>query len=93
MKAIFCLPDYGFDPTEAAVPFEMFLSKGWEVSVATEHGQKSRFSARTACSPICIGNIAACDSRMMEGWLSKLAVRLESPLSPLNPSSVMTRIS
>jgi hypothetical protein len=38
-KAIFCLPDYGFDPTEAAVPFELFLDKGWELAVATEHGK------------------------------------------------------
>lgn len=41
VNAIFCLPDYGFDPTEAAVPFEMFVSKGWKVSIATEHGQEA----------------------------------------------------
>ncbi|KAF8574202.1 class I glutamine amidotransferase-like protein [Ramaria rubella] len=56
IKAIFCLPDYGFDPTEAAVPFELFHNAGWELFVATEHG-----------------SVAACDSRMMKGLLSKLA--------------------
>lgn len=37
-RAIFCLPDYGFDPTEASIPFVYLSEKGCECYVATELG-------------------------------------------------------
>lgn len=41
LRAVFCLPDYGFDPTEAAVPFAYLSEKGWECLVATEYGLRA----------------------------------------------------
>ena len=32
------LPDHDFDPTECAIPWQVFNSHGWEVTFSTEHG-------------------------------------------------------
>lgn len=32
------LPDYDFDPTEASIPWSVCHSKGWKVTISTEHG-------------------------------------------------------
>ncbi|KAF8319387.1 class I glutamine amidotransferase-like protein, partial [Clavulina sp. PMI_390] len=42
-RAVFCLPDYGFDPSEAAVPFTFLMEKGVECTIATQTGK----------SPVC----------------------------------------
>ncbi|KAH8832730.1 class I glutamine amidotransferase-like protein [Flagelloscypha sp. PMI_526] len=34
-----CVPDYGFDPTEAAIPWKCLVDHGWEIDVVTETGQ------------------------------------------------------
>jgi putative intracellular protease/amidase len=33
------LPDYDFDPTEAAIPWQVCASRGWKVVISTEHGE------------------------------------------------------
>jgi len=40
-KILFPLPDRDFDPTEAAIPWKIFAMEGFEVSFATENGQKA----------------------------------------------------
>ncbi|MCW3126834.1 MAG: hypothetical protein JWO03_2492 [Bacteroidetes bacterium] len=35
------LPGYGFDPTEAAIPWKVLSEKGFEISFATPSGQKA----------------------------------------------------
>ncbi|EXJ91266.1 hypothetical protein A1O1_04376 [Capronia coronata CBS 617.96] len=42
-KVIFLMADYGHDPTETAIPWQVFQTAGLEVSFATEKGQ----------SPVC----------------------------------------
>ncbi len=32
------LPDHDFDPTECAIPWKVCASRGWTVTVSTEHG-------------------------------------------------------
>src|SRR5512143_2495718 len=32
------LPDHDFDPTEAAIPWQACISRGWKVAFSTEHG-------------------------------------------------------
>lgn len=32
------LPDYDFDPTEAAIPWKVLTERGWKVAFSTEHG-------------------------------------------------------
>lgn len=38
IRAVICLPDYGFDPTEAAVPYTYLSDRGVEFHVATQNG-------------------------------------------------------
>jgi len=38
-RVIFCMADYGHDPTETAVPFLAFEDAGFQVEVATENGK------------------------------------------------------
>jgi len=32
------LPDRGFDPTEASIPWKACVTQGWKVTISTEHG-------------------------------------------------------
>jgi hypothetical protein len=32
------LPDYDYDPTEAAIPWKACSDQGWKVTISTEHG-------------------------------------------------------
>ncbi len=36
------LPDQDFDPTEAAIPWQVCVSRGWSVEFSTEHGKVAR---------------------------------------------------
>ena len=36
------LPDQDFDPTEAALPWQVCTSRGWQVAISTEHGKVAR---------------------------------------------------
>jgi len=38
-KVVILVPDYGFDPTEAAVPFSAFKKAGFDIEFATENGK------------------------------------------------------
>jgi len=40
MRILVPLPGYGFDPTEAAIPWKIFSRKGWEVDFATPQGKR-----------------------------------------------------
>ncbi|KAL2434883.1 hypothetical protein ABEF95_010036 [Exophiala dermatitidis] len=45
-KAIFLMADYGHDPTETAIPRQVFENAGFEVFFATETGQSPRCDDR-----------------------------------------------
>ncbi|CAG7849931.1 SubName: Full=Uncharacterized protein {ECO:0000313/EMBL:CCA67356.1} [Serendipita indica DSM 11827] len=38
-KAAMLLPNYGFDPTEAAIPYKYLTEKGWVIDIVTESGK------------------------------------------------------
>ncbi|KAL2398611.1 hypothetical protein ABEF93_002536 [Exophiala dermatitidis] len=45
-KVIFLMADYGHDPTETAIPWQVFENAGFEVFFATETGQSPRCDDR-----------------------------------------------
>jgi len=42
MKILIPLPSYGFDPTEAAVPWKLLSEKGFDITFATPNGKKAQ---------------------------------------------------
>lgn len=57
MKVAICLPDYGFDPTEAGVPFKFFKDKGCEVEIVTQDGKEPQCDPRmiTGATGVLLG--------------------------------------
>ncbi|KIM23658.1 hypothetical protein M408DRAFT_332258 [Serendipita vermifera MAFF 305830] len=45
-RVAICLPDYGFDPTEAAIPFEYLTNKGWDIEIITQDGKEPQCDQR-----------------------------------------------
>lgn len=41
-KAAMLLPNYGFDPTEAAIPYKYLTEKGWVIDIVTESGKSPK---------------------------------------------------
>lgn len=46
LRAVVCLPDAGFDPTEVAVPFKYLTEAGCQVDFATEQGRMGECDPR-----------------------------------------------
>jgi putative intracellular protease/amidase len=46
------LPDHGFDPTEASIPWKVCTSNGWWVDCSTEHGQVAQTDLNKIKGPL-----------------------------------------
>jgi putative intracellular protease/amidase len=46
------LPDHDFDPTEAAIPWNVCTSRGWRVAISTEHGNVAQADPHKLNGPL-----------------------------------------
>ena len=46
------LPDYDFDPTEAAIPWKVCTARGWRVAFSTDHGAVAQCDQRRLHDPL-----------------------------------------
>ncbi len=46
------LPDYDFDPTEAAIPWKECTGRGWRVAISTEHGNVAQADLHKLKGPL-----------------------------------------
>ena len=46
------LPDKGFDPTEASIPWKECASRGWRVDISTEHGSVAQTDLNKLKGPL-----------------------------------------
>jgi len=46
------LPDYDFDPTEAAIPWKACASRGWRVTISTERGSVAQADSNKLKGPL-----------------------------------------
>ena len=80
------LPDYDFDPTEAAIPWKALAARGWQVLFSTEHGKVAQGEALRLKGPLPGLLSASMEARAAYRELSQdRAFQHPIPYADLNP--------